>query len=254
MALGSSRLVVGACILGGVLPIALSGCGENHRLTDEPIAMDIYVDATFSNDQVALECLPDVMRAATLAAGSRGSVKFHTFDGDPFRRRGLNESFEATVLPANIKGTSGETASLEELAKDLEPQIKELILEPPTVGGTPLLALLERTARHTASPGNLNRILICTDGLFTDVSPLKMTSQKARAEGKALLQTLRGITVDFIGLDGSAPGRGRRIEQTKPLVEDVLLSAGAQLGEWDLELSPSWRAELIAAANSRTMS
>jgi hypothetical protein len=251
---GHSRLIVGACILGVVLPIALGGCGENHRLTDEPIAMDIYVDATFSNDQVALGCLPDVMTAATLAAGSRGSVEFHTFDGDPFRRRGLSESFEATVLPANIKGTSGETTHLEEQAEELEPQIKELILEPPTVGGTPLLELLERAARHTASSGNLARILICTDGLFTDVNPLRMTAQQARIEGEALPQTLRGVTVDFIGLDGSAPGRGRRIEQTKPLVEALLLGAGAQLGEWDLELPPSWRTELIAAANSKAAS
>jgi hypothetical protein len=230
--------------------VALGGCGENHRLTDEPIAMDIYVDSTFSNDQVALGCVPDAMMATELAAGSRGSIKFHTFDGDPFRRRGLSESFEAEVLPANIKGTSGETAYLEEQAKDLEPQMKKLTLERATIPGTPLVELLERAARHTASTDDLNRILICTDGLFTDVNPLAMTTRRALAKGRALPRTLRGITVDFIGLDGSAPGRGRRIEQTKPLVEALLLGARAKLGTWDLELPPSWRAELIAAADS----
>jgi hypothetical protein len=209
--------------------------------------MDIYVDVTYSNDQVATSCMDDVMDAATLAAGSRGFLKFHTFDGDPFRRRGLTESFEAERIPPDVEGTSGETAYLEGLAEDLKGEMERLIAEPPTVGGSPLVDLLERAGRHTSRPDALNRILICTDGLFTDVNPLEMTPADAEAAGEALPSSLNGVVVDFIGLDGSAPGRGRRIEQTKPLVRALLHGAGVEMGNWELELAPDWRRETIAA-------
>jgi hypothetical protein len=225
------------------------GCGENHELTDGPISMDIYVDSTYSNDQVAINCMTDVMDAATLAAGSRGFLKFHTFDGDPFRRRGLSESFESERIPSNIEGTSGETAYLEGLAEDLQGEIERLIAEPPAVGGSPLVELLQRAGRHTPSSSALPRILICTDGLFTDVNPLEMAPADARAAGESLPASLNGVTVEFIGLDGSAPGRGRRIEQTKPLVQALLRGAGAELGNWELELSPDWRQEMIVAVD-----
>jgi hypothetical protein len=240
------KAIIGLCIVP-VMALALSGCSEDHALTRRPLAMDLYVDATFSNDEVASECMNDIQAAAKLAAASRGSLKFHTFDGDPFRRRGLSVSFGDEAIPGDIKGTSGETAYFEEQAEELEGQMEELIAEPPTVGGTPLLQLLERAGRHTTQTDALNRILICTDGLFTDVDPKKMTEAQARQAGEALPSNLRGITIDFIGLDGSAPGRGKRIEETKPLVEAVLHGAGAQLGNWDLELPPSWREETIAA-------
>lgn len=240
------RWVAGLCV-GACAALGLLGCSEDHRLTKKPLAMDIYVDSTFSNDEVASECTDDVLTAAELAAASRGTLRFHTFDGDPFRRRGLSASFGDEAIPADIKGTSGETAYFEEQAKELEPEMEELIAEPPTVGGTPLVQLLERAGRHTARTDALNRILICTDGLFTDVNPKEMTSAQARAEGEQLPASLRGVTIDFIGLDGSAPGRGKRIEQTKPLVEALLQGAGAELGNWDLELAPSWREETIAA-------
>jgi hypothetical protein len=209
--------------------------------------MDVYVDSTFSNDEVASECMGDVQVAAKLAAASRGSLKFHTFDGDPFRRRGLSVSFGDEAIPGDVKGTSGETAYLEQQAEELEAQMGELIDEPPTVGGTPLIQLLERAGRHTAQTDALNRILICTDGLFTDVNPKEMTEAQARQAGAALSPNLRGITIDFIGLDGSAPGRGKRIEETKPLVEAVLQGVGAEMGNWDLELPPNWREDTIAA-------
>ena len=79
--------VLAACAALAVV-LVIEGCGGKQELTDRPISMDIYVDATFSNDQVARECMPDVMSAARLAAASRGFVALHTFDGDPFRRRG----------------------------------------------------------------------------------------------------------------------------------------------------------------------
>jgi hypothetical protein len=237
---------IGLCLVTLVV-LAISGCSEDHALTQRPLAMDIYVDSTFSNDEVASECMNDVQTAARLAAASRGSLKFHTFDGDPFRRRGLSVSFGDESIPGDIKGTSGETAYFEEQADELEAQMKELIAEPPTVGGTPLLQLLERAGRHTAQTSALNRILICTDGLFTDVNPLEMTRAQARQAGEELPANLAGITIDFIGLDGSAPGRGKRIEETKPLVEAVLQGTGAAMGNWDLELPPNWREDTITA-------
>jgi hypothetical protein len=235
-----------ALLLGA---IALAGCGEGHKLTQRPVDLDIYVDSTFSNDQVAGECMPDVMEAAKLTAGARGLFTFHTFDGDPFRRRGLKEQFGETSLPADVKGTRGETAYLEGQAEELEAPIEALISEPPTVGGTPLVALLERAGRHTGRADSLRLIVICTDGLFTDVNPLAMTLEEARATGETLPAPLRGVTIDFIGLDGSAPGRGRRVEQTKPLVRALLDGAGTRMGNWDLELPPAWREDLITEAN-----
>jgi hypothetical protein len=228
--------------------LLLIGCDEPEKLTAKPIAMDIYVDSTFSNDEVAPECMPDVMAAARLTAGSRGYLDFHTFDGDPFRRRGTTESFTEGRVPPDVEGTSGEIKHLEGEADDLEAEFEELIAEPPEVGGSPLVLLLERAARSAPHPGARNLILICTDGLFTDVNPLVMDLAEAKASGKALGPNLRGVKVEFIGLDGSAPNRGKRIEQTKPLVHELLTAAGAELGNWELELPSAWRDQTIAIA------
>jgi hypothetical protein len=231
-----------------LVSLSIGGCDEPRKLTDEPISMDIYVDSTFSNEKVAHKCMPDVMAAARLTAGSRGYLSFHTFDGDPFRRRGINEPFTDGSVPLDVKGTSGEIESLEDQATELKPRIEKLIEEPAKVGGSPLLLVLERAARQTPRQDTLNLVLICTDGLFTDVNPLEMGDAEARAGGAALGSNLRGVTVDFIGLDGSAPGRGKRIEHTKPLVQAVLAGAGARFGNWGLEMPPDWRDKTIAAA------
>ncbi len=242
-AIGISKLCVGICVA-----LMLTGCDEPQELTDTPLSIDIYVDSTFSNDQVASECMEDVMSAIKLAAGSRGFVEVHTFDGDPFRRRGLSKHFNEGV-PSSVEGTSGEIEFLEEEAEELEAGVEELIAEPPEVGGTPLIQLLERAARNAPQGSVDDRVLICTDGLFTDVTPVGMTVAEARAEGEGLGPNLEGVTIDFIGLDASDPGRGRRIEDTKPLVEALLGAAGAQLGVWNIELGSEWRSNTIATTN-----
>jgi hypothetical protein len=236
------NLCVAACIA-----IALVGCDEPQVLTEKPISMDIYVDSTFSNDQVAEDCMGDVMAAVKLAAASRGFLEFHTFDGDPFRRRGLAKSFDQGV-PPSVEGTSGELTYLEEEAVELEEQIQDLIDERPVVGGSPLIGVLERAARNAPDEKVHKRILICTDGLFTDVTPVRIDAEGARSEGERLGPNLEGVTVDFIGLDASEPGRGRRIEDTKPLVEALLGAAGLQMGVWNVELGSEWRTNAIAAA------
>jgi hypothetical protein len=241
--MGGRLMAVVAVCMG----LVVSGCSENHDLTTQRIAMDIYVDATFSNDQVAEKCMKDVMIATRLAAGSRGAVAFHTFDGDPFRRRGEARSFGEETIPGDVEGTSGETGYLEDQGDDLEDEFLGLIAEPPTVWGTPLIAVLERAARHPPRKGPVKRMLICTDGLFTDLNPNKMTVEEARLEGEAIQPDLDGVRVDFIGLDGSAPDRGKYVERTKPLVVALLAGAGAQFGSWDLELPPEWREETIDA-------
>jgi hypothetical protein len=240
-AITASSFCLAACIL-------LAGCDEPQELTQRPLSMDIYVDSTFSNDQVAHDCMDDVMAAVKLAAASRGFLEFHTFDGDPFRRRGLSKSFDEGV-PPSVEGTSGELSHLEGEAAKLEGKIKELIAEPPVVGGSPLIAVLERAARNTAQREVHKRILICTDGLFTDVTPVRMNAGEVRFEGRKLGPNLDGVTVDFIGLDASDPGRGRRIEDTKPLVEALLGAGGLRMGVWNVELGSEWRANTIAAAN-----
>lgn len=236
------------CALAGSL--ALVGCGENFELTEIPISVDIYVDSTYSNDQVDHECMDDVMEAARLAAGSRGYLRFHTFDGDPFHARGMSESFDEVVLPGGVEGTAGETKYLEGKADDLRPKIEELIEEKADIPETPLIHLLERAGRSTVSTEALEHILICTDGLFTDVNPNKMTRDDAASIGASLPSALQDVVVDFIGLDGSEPERGPYIERTRPLVQAMLAGAGTRIGSWELELPNSWRKDLIAAANS----
>jgi hypothetical protein len=228
--------------------LALVGCDEPQALTEEPLSMDIYVDSTFSNDQVAHDCVSDIMIAVKLTAASRGFLEFHTFDGDPFRRRGLSEHFDEGV-PANVEGTSGELTYLEDQGAKLEGRIKELIAERPVVGGSPLVAVLQRAARNTPDGKVEKRVLICTDGLFTDVTPVRMTTGEARSEGKKLGPNLGGATVDFIGLDASDPGRGRRIEDTKPLVEALMGGAEMRMGIWNVELGSEWRSNTIDSAN-----
>lgn len=228
--------------------VALTGCSNAQQLTDRPISVDAYVDSTFSNDQVARECLPDIMTAAKLAAASRGSFSLHTFDGDPFRRRGLSESFREEV-PLDVQGTSGELEHLEDQADALQAEIEELIEEPPVVGGTPLLDLLRRAERKSPSSRAVRRLLICTDGLFTDLTPKDVTVAEARRASEQIGDNLDGVTVDLIGLDASDPGRGRHIEAIRPRVEAVLEGAGMELGSWDVELGAEWRDEMIAEAD-----
>ena len=239
---------VGVCA-AIALAIALMGCDEKQKLTDRPISMDIYVDATYSNDQVAGECMPDVMAAARLAAASRGFVTFRSFDGDPFRRRGVSKAFDEGV-PASREGTSGELEYLEEQASDMRGELEGLAKERPVVGGTPLIDVLRRAARNgRGHSGALRRVLICTDGLFTDVNPHVMTLAEARRAGARIGQGLRGATVDFIGIDASDPDRGDYVESLRPLVEALLRAAGVQMGNWDVELGSEWRQNTIDAAN-----
>lgn len=226
-------LVCLAAVLG------LAACGSSA----EPVTTDIYVDSTFSNDQVAAECFPDVMRAVKATAASHGVVSFHTFDGDPLRRRGTSAAFSEDDIPRDLRGTSGEDEYLESLTEgELEEEIEELIAEPPQVYGTPLLLVLARAAQFQEDDGGegKHRILICTDGLFGDVRPDEMTEEDARERGANLASGLKGTTVDFIGLDVSAPGSGRRIAQTRALVRALLSGAGAHLGIWNAELPPIW--------------
>lgn len=227
----------------------LAGCDESQSLTSQPISMNIYVDTTFSNEDVAAKCLPEVMSAATLAAASRGFVDFHVFDGDPYRRRGLSANFSEEV-PRNIRGTSDELHYLEEQAEKLEGEVRQMISQKAVVGGTPLIELLDRIAEEPAQGKVAERVFICTDGLFTDVNPLKMSVPQAESAGRALPPGLKGSVVDFTGLDASAPGRGRRVQQTKPLVEALLDSAGAKLGNWGDGLDPQWRDTAIEEADN----
>jgi hypothetical protein len=236
------------CVAAGAA--VLGGCGENYDLTETPISVDVYVDSTYSNDQADMECVDDVMEAAKLAAASRGHFKFHTFDGDPFRGRGINEPFDELVIPGGTENTAGETGYLEGKAEDLQPEIEELIIKGAEVPGTPLIQLFERAGRHTPDDEVINRILICTDGLFTDLDPNQVSREEAVVAGEELPIALEGTVVDFIGLDGSSPERGRYVERTRPLVQALLTGAGMRLGAWDLELPVDWRKDLIALANS----
>jgi hypothetical protein len=231
---------IALCFLVGLTStIGLTSCGSSS----EPITSDIYVDSTFSNDQVAADCFPDVMRAIRTTAASHGVVSFHTFDGDPLRRRGTSAAFSEDDIPRDLRGTSGEDEYLESLSEgELEEEIEALIAEPPEVYGTPLLLVLSRAAQFQEDDGGEgnHRILICTDGLFGDVRPGEMTEEEASERGANLAPGLKGATVDFIGLDVSAPGSGRRIAQTRALVRAVLSGAEAHFGTWNAELPPIW--------------
>lgn len=228
--------------------LSLIGCSENYDLTKVPISVDIYVDSTYSNNEVDLECMEDVMEAAKLAAGSQGNLSFHTFDGDPFHSRGLNESFSDLALPGEVEGSDGQTGYLENKAEELRPRMEELVEADAVVPETPLIGLLMRAGRGSTSSA-IRHILICTDGLFTDLNPNHVSIEDAKTAGKDLPPTLKGVVVDFIGLDASAPDRGEFIERTRPLVLALLTSAEADLGSWDLELPANWRKDLIDIAN-----
>lgn len=232
----TSAKIVSAILALAFIGVALGGCTD----PSSPIAGDIWVDSTFSNDQVSNACLDDVMRVAKAVAASHGVVYVHTFDGDPLSRRGLSEPFSASQVPPNLQNTSGEGEYLEEQAGNLESKIEKLILEDPTVYGTPLLEVLAAAGRTHVPSDELHRVVICTDGLFGDVRPEKMTLKEARIEGAQLRSRLSGSIVDIIGLGVSAPGTGRRIEQTRPLVEALLESANVRLGFWGVDLPKPW--------------
>ncbi len=219
-----------------VLGLAATGCGNSAT----PIVGDIFIDVTFSNDQVANACLTDVMRATKAVATTHGTVYVHSFDGDPLSRRGLSEPFTESQVPPDLQNTSGEGEYLEEQADKLESEIEDLINEDAEVKGTPLLEVLTAAGRTNVPSGEKHRIVICTDGLFTDVRPGKMTAEEAQAKGVNRHARLSGAVVDFIGLGVSAPGTGRRIEQTRPLVESLLEGAGARLEYWGVDLPKPW--------------
>ena len=127
--------------------------------------------------------------------------------------------------------------------------MERLVNEGPVVGGTPLIDVLRRAARNRGHSGALQRILICTDGLFTDVNPRAMTAAEARGAASQIGPRLRGATVDFIGVDASDPDRGDYVESVRPLAGALLGGAGIRMGAWDVELGPEWRGNTIDAAN-----
>ena len=104
--------------------------------------------------------------------------------------------------------------------------MERLVNEGPVVGGTPLIDVLRRAARNRGHSGALQRILICTDGLFTDVNPRAMTAAEARGAASQIGPRLRGATVDFIDVDASDPDRGDYVESVRPLAGALLGGAG----------------------------
>lgn len=239
----AAGVAVSALVATLVLTLLLAGCGG---VETKPVTVDAFLDATYSNDQVANECVDDIARAAQIAAESRGHLFFHTFDGDPLRRRGTSRDFSDVTVPNKYKGTAKEAEGLEHAAEEeieeLRPEIEELAAETPKVGGTPLVGVLTRAARIQAEGEVVgpHRILICTDGLFTDVTP-KLSPDEVSRLGASLDSKLPGATVDFIGLAVSVPGTGPFIEKIKPRVQELLDLAGARMGVWDVELPAGWR-------------
>jgi hypothetical protein len=222
----------------------LVGCGGGGVVT-KPVTVDAFLDATYSNDQVAAECLEDIKHAAQVAAESRGRFFFHTFDGDPLRRRGTTADFAELEVPARYRGTSKEVEGLRSAAEkeveELWPEVETLAAEKPVVPETPLAGVLTRAARIQAEGEVVgpHRIVICTDGLFTDVNK-KSTSEGVHQLGASLRSKLSGATIDFIGLAVSVPGTGPYVEKGKPPVEELLAEAEATMGVWDVELPAGW--------------
>lgn len=242
----ASRVRVSAAVLAASLALCLGllfgGCGG---VETRPVTVDAFLDATYSNDQVAGECLGDIKRAAQVAAESGGRFFFHTFDGDPLRRRGASIDFADVKVPNKYKETSKELDGLRQAAEDAVderwPEIEVLAEERPTVGETPLIGVLTRAARIQAEGEVVgpHRILLCTDGLFTDVDA-RSSPDEVSQFGASLQSKLKGATVDFIGLAVSVPGTGPFVEKTKPPVEELLAETGATMGIWDVELPAGW--------------
>jgi hypothetical protein len=233
---GRARRVEAAFALAAVMiAMGLSACGE----PEQPVVLDGFVDATFSNADVAGGCLSEVIRGAEVAARSRGAFTLHIFDGDPLGRRGISAEFAEADVPRSIKGTSKVGDYLAEQAENLRPEARRLIETAPEVDGTPLLEVLARAQRELPDPkADIDHhILICTDGLFTDIGA---DPQAAAELSEAQGLRLHGSTVDFVGLALSAPGTGDMVEELRPAVEALLEAAGAELGVWDAELPARW--------------
>jgi hypothetical protein len=223
--------------------IALGGCGG---VATNPVTVDAFLDATYSNKDVSDKCLADLHRAALTAAESRGLFFFHTFDGDPLRRRGTSADFGDLEVPNRFKGTGKELEGLEAAAVDavdetLWPEVEAMASEPPKVGTTPLVGVLTRAVRiqEEGQVVGPHRVLICTDGLFTDVTP-RSSPEEVSELGSSLEGKLAGATVDFIGLAVSVPGTGTYVDKGRPQVQQLLEEAGATMGIWDVELPAGW--------------
>lgn len=233
---GTRRRVVAVAATSAILVsmVSIAGCGGT------PPAYIGALDRTFSDTKVAEQCVGDLSRVAEEAAKADGSFAFFSYDGDPLSRRGAAVDFAALEVPNRVEGTSKEDDYRVEQAEPMIEEIKEAAGRPPSVGGTPLSAVLIRFARIGRSSGERpKRAVNCGDGLWTDLEP-GMDAAQISTLAEEVPKGLKGMTVDFVGLGASTPGTGRWIERLRPLVARVLEAKGAHLGVYDIELPADW--------------
>lgn len=226
-----------AALLAVALFAAIAGCGGT------PPGYITSLDVTFSDQHVAEQCLADLGRVAEEAARADGTLAFFAYDGDPLSRRGVAVDFAEFDVPNRVEGTSKEDDYRAGLAKAVIGEMRQAASRPPSLGGTPLAAVLIRLARlgRGSEEGSL-RAVNCGDGLWTDLAP-EMDRAQLKRFADQIPRGLEGMTVDFVGLGASSPGTGRWIERLRPLVAEVLVAKGARLGVYDIELPADWPPE-----------
>ena len=231
--LGSVRLA--AIVLPMIISVVvLLGCGEN------PPSVITALDGTFSDQKVAAQCLPELDRAADIAAERGGSFTFFAYDGDPLSRRGISIDFGDQAIPNRLKGTEKEGEYRVEQAGPILNEMHKLASDRPTVGGTSLLGVLTRIARIAKGLGSVPTYVVnCGDGLWTDLRP-GMSDREVQGLAREIPVGMEGMTIDFVGLSVSAPGSGHWVERLRPLVKQILEDKQAHLGVYDVELPADW--------------
>lgn len=223
-----------AALLAVALLAAIAGCGGT------PPGYIASLDVSFSDRHVAEQCLGDLGRVAEEAARADGTFAFFAYDGDPLSRRGVAVDFAELDVPNRVEGTSKEDDYRAELAQPVIGEMRQAATRPPSLGGTPLGAVLIRLARLGRGSGEGSmRAVNCGDGLWTDLTP-EMDRTQLRRLADQIPRGLEGMTIDFVGLGVSSPGTGRWIERLRPLVAEVLVAKGARLGVYDIELPADW--------------
>jgi hypothetical protein len=224
-------------ILAIVATLAIVELTQSHETATAYINS---LDTSYSNRNVASECMGDLDRVAETAASEGSPYTFFAYDGDPLSRRGISEDFGAIPIPSRYSGTKKvrdyRVGQIGPVLEEMESQAEKA----PQLVGTPLKGVLTRIARIGHEAGDRPKHAVnCGDGIWTDLKP---TTDPQRIEEmvEEIPSGLQGMTIDFIGLSASAEDTGQFVERLRPRIEEVLELKHAHLGVYDIELPASW--------------
>ena len=237
---------VSACTL------LLGGCANEKptgTTSDRGDAFVAAVDVTYSTQGVRQTYLPDLVAVTDRAAAARAPFYADAFDGNPAAHiRWRVQGDFARRPPAVYDGNESLTQQyLAARARELRPQLRELLATRPTRSGSPLGELLQSISGLCAqqrTAGRHCRAYVFTDGVFIGdgFDARRPVTQRALQQfvdrWATRLSGLRGAEVSFVGVGYGTTVPPRALETSRRGAQALIAAAGAEMKDWNVRLAP----------------